>query len=918
METSNIMKVGNILGIHISSIVSQAEYYVQLETPCRPSKLAKLSHRLSEPHKCWNSFLPAFPTHLILARSSLTTPWLRAKILITDPDLHYIEVQYLDSGNTERLSDAACVSDLPADLDFKPMVTLVRLDRVLMHNINHKVKLEIERMLKRGTENKEIQWKMLIKSVEVGGCLKVEIFLMKDSICSRLSDELVSAKLASLADSLPMNHSLPSIPQVTGERLAVTLCKQATPHPASIAVVLADIIKHVNEGLVTCEQGILSYLAEGGMVAVKVEDVWQRAVLVDLRPTGALVRMVDTDKEVMVEYKECKDLSDSLFSVPSALVKVSLFGLESDSWTEVNTTRLLHILHLDVEVPTTPKIYIIVHCMINKVWEVSMLEEVSRNHQVNIGALLVREKLVKSRLIPGVRVVLSWGEARGSDWSCLGVVKDTNNSAEDLDNTKDEETVESDENNNYAGTTLNHSNSVDSAVTRDYHERKEVEIVDNVTSSDREEQFVESDSNETFNSPDSGLEREESSTTMDSQANGTSPDLPDRFTAIITTIERHAGKVWLVPSFMLGKRKMVDALLLSLSRRLSEPNTGVETGEILAVGDDVLAWWEEDRCWFRARVVELHPDLSTTVIFIDWGNTEQLPVGHVLLTRPEYQGYEALRKVPDLAVPAMLYGIQMVEMQEEEMTRLSNLMAHVQSSTGRKETMAEITVCTRNPLQVQVYYNSNMLNFNLTGVLVAHRFAEMKQEHVIGCVSPPPCSLPWQFNLSWPGHVTSIHHNQVWVQPVLFSDQYGLSDKDWYMDRFVQMLDSVGRKMESKLQATYHNKTGVEVKKCFPVGQTVIWCDMENQGKCFRGVVEEKEQENRIKILLPDTGRVQFVRKHSLTRCPAELCAYPARAVKVRLDNVVAMDMITEEQVVLVTVLKGDLTVHMRIVDCLK
>ena len=125
------------------------------------------------------------------------------------------------------------------------------------------------------------------------------------------------------------------------------------------------------------------------------------------------------------------------------------------------------------------------------------------------------------------------------------------------------------------------------------------------------------------------------------------------------------------------------------------------------------------------------------------------------------------------------------------MMRLFNLMAHVQSSTGRKDTMADITVCTRNPLQVQVQYNSNMLNFNLTGVLVAHRFAEMKQEQV-GFMSPPPCPLPWQFNHSWPGHVTSVHHDQVWVQPVLFSDQYGLSDKDWYMDRFVKMVDSVG------------------------------------------------------------------------------------------------------------------------------
>ena len=136
------------------------------------------------------------------------------------------------------------------------------------------------------------------------------------------------------------------------------------------------------------------------MVVAKVEDVWQRAVLVEMRPEGALVRLVDTDKEVTVEYRECKDLPDSLRSVPSAKVNVSLFGLESDGWNEVNAVRLLHILHLDVEVPTTPSMFIIVHSMENKVWEVSMLEEISRNHPVNIGALLVREKLAKCMMAP--------------------------------------------------------------------------------------------------------------------------------------------------------------------------------------------------------------------------------------------------------------------------------------------------------------------------------------------------------------------------------------------------------------------------------------------------------------------------------------------------------------------------------------
>ena len=48
----------------------------------------------------WNSFLPAFPSHLILARSNLTSPRLRAKIISTDPDLAFIVVQCIDRDNS--------------------------------------------------------------------------------------------------------------------------------------------------------------------------------------------------------------------------------------------------------------------------------------------------------------------------------------------------------------------------------------------------------------------------------------------------------------------------------------------------------------------------------------------------------------------------------------------------------------------------------------------------------------------------------------------------------------------------------------------------------------------------------------------------------------------------------------------------
>ena len=43
--------------------------------------------------------------------------------------------------------------------------------------------------------------------------------------------------------------------------------------------------------------------------------------------------------------------------------------------------------------------------------------------------------------------------------------------------------------------------------------------------------------------------------------------------------EGEAGMVWLVPSFMKGQQKLVNALLASLSIRLPVPNISVGEGE---------------------------------------------------------------------------------------------------------------------------------------------------------------------------------------------------------------------------------------------------------------------------------------------------------------------------------------------------
>ena len=75
------------------------------------------------------------------------------------------------------------------------------------------------------------------------------------------------------------------------------------------------------------------------------------------------------------------------------------------------------------------------------------------------------------------------------------------------------------------------------------------------------------------------------------------------------------GVVWVVPSFMKGQQKLVNALIASLSRRLPVPDTRLGEGEF-TTGDNVMAWWEEDRCWFRAigcwRHTQTSPPLSSS------------------------------------------------------------------------------------------------------------------------------------------------------------------------------------------------------------------------------------------------------------------------------------------------------------------
>jgi len=416
-------------------------------------------------------------------------------------------------------------------------------------------------------------------------------------------------------------------------------------------------------------------------------------------------------------------------------------------------------------------------------------------------------------------------------------------------------------------------------------------------------------------SPDSGLGMEKTKASLSWPVSLAVDSLPDSFSGIVTNIEIRSEQLWLVPRDLKPQQRLLNSLLASISRRLGEPGVGVENKEVtVSEGDGVLAWWEADKGWFRAKVVESHMDTSITVLFIDWGNTEQLPLRQVVVPDPGLAGYTTLARLPGLAVLAMLYGFQVENLEEEDKKRLHHLMDGVQTATGSWDSMAQFTVCHRQPLHCMVQYQhqESKLHLNLAGVLVAGKFAFTKVPSLTSSSSPPPSPLPWQFKHSWPGQVTCVQGDQVWVVPVPLSDQFGLSDTDWYIDRSVQLLTRLHIKLDSQLLSAHQSSSGRQVSS-LSRGQTVIWCDRGTKEKYYRGVVRDQQaQSTMVTIFLPDYGRVETVERSSLATCPAQLCVWPARAVRVVLSSSGALPLAMRKGVVLVTVLKGDMTAHVR------
>eukprot|EP00092_Neocalanus_flemingeri_P009039 GFUD01009725.1.p1 GENE.GFUD01009725.1~~GFUD01009725.1.p1 ORF type:complete len:626 (+),score=222.15 GFUD01009725.1:46-1923(+) len=585
------LQVGTIHDIELSHVLSPDEYYVKILTPHYHNLQSQLSSHSSQPQQCWTSFLPAFPSRLVLAKSSQKNSWLRARIVSTA--LSHVTVQYLDWGPSEEVSDPTLLANLPPGLDFCPLAILVRLDSFLPHA---EYERKIKKLLVRKSANEGAEWKMLIKSV-TGKTCSVEILLASRPACpTRLSDLLSSLQLGSLAgrDSHQQADSLPSWSGLSGHRLAVAVCQEPLPSPSSLLLTVEEVTQHLQSGLALCEESVLTRLSEGSLLAVKVSGCWYRGRLVQagLVATVLLVDSHTSDSQVRVEYRDCRDLPASLHGLPAASVSVQLAGLQFDGWTEASSARLADLLHLPTMQYHTPRLGIIVHCMDTKVWTVTLIEEVSRNHQVNIAALLVAEGLAKCLYKKQMRVVLGWGEARDGDagpWLKGGVefeVEDWGNSGfrdrvgtteHSCDSTRTADspdsfltdefcsdmhgTVQTDK---YAAST-----SLDSCQTQ---EDRLNDTPDNV-------QTDEYSKRNTPDSPDSGLGGKDSASHCLWSDSRAVDSLPDNFTGLITNIEMEAGLVWLVPRSMKAQQKLVITLLASMSRRLPEPGTGSECKE---------------------------------------------------------------------------------------------------------------------------------------------------------------------------------------------------------------------------------------------------------------------------------------------------------------------------------------------------
>ena len=55
-----------------------------------------------------------------------------------------------------------------------------------------------------------------------------------------------------------------------------------------------------------------------------------------------------------------------------------------------------------------------------------------------------------------------------------------------------------------------------------------------------------------------------------------------------------------------------------------------------------------------------------------------------------------------------------------------------------------------------------------------------------------------------------MQDDQVWVVPVPLTDQHGLSDMDWYLDKSILLLDRLHGQLVSKLRNAYHSGSSAQ------------------------------------------------------------------------------------------------------------
>ena len=121
-------------------------------------------------------------------------------------------------------------------------------------------------------------------------------------------------------------------------------------------------------------------------------------------------------------------------------------------------------------------------------------------------------------------------------------------------------------------------------------------------------------------------------------ANTNSPSIGKSTPVLITHVEFEKG-------YCIGYGQFCDAdIVEALSEQVLQSATAGVPIQSCLVGDVVLALYRDDENWYRAKIVSVNPDnLSLSVFFIDYGNSEEIYVSDARVAPNE------LKQLPSLA-----------------------------------------------------------------------------------------------------------------------------------------------------------------------------------------------------------------------------------------------------------------------------